>query len=100
MIKEIEKPDFFHKIWYDNDHYYFNDITNEYFILNNNFADYYFNEEGYCHRTYGPAVYSDKLSITIYMINGISYYEENFAKKTNHLICKFCEKFCKQECFA
>ena len=40
-------------------------------------------------------------------INGINYYSldgkciftKSFAEKTNHLICKLCNDFCKQSCF-
>ena len=59
----------------------------------------YINEQGLHHRISGPAVIFDDGASPFYWINGKPHSFSSFTKETNHLICNFCKKFCKQECF-
>ena len=125
MIKEIERPKInFKFIINGNDKFYFDKKNNEYFLINNNNNNiYYFNLIGNIHRIGKPAIeYFDGskewvINGKIHRIDGPAYIQGNyiqfwinnvgyfrdkyykFADKTNHLICKNCNKFCKQECF-
>ena len=56
-------------------------------------------KDGFNHRLDGPAII-DQGDI-VYYIGGqdLSDDSEDFANVTKHLICKSCEKFCKQSCF-
>lgn len=59
---------------------------------------------GWLHREDGPAYITIANGIlsndkTFWLRHDL-YTEIKFAKKTNHLICNLCNKFCKQECFA
>ena len=120
MIKEIEKPDikfnFYNSVY---DKYYYDDKNNEFFIIYFK-SKYYFNldgnyhrigkpaieffnggkiweENGKMHRIDGPASYDHDNHK--FWINGKNYSKLVFAEKTNHLLCKNCNKFCKQKCF-
>ena len=124
MIKKIEKPNIDIKFNVASfEEYYFDEETKEYFIQNKyNLSKLYFNLNGEFHRIGKPAYISsnsiqfyenDKLhridgpTWTLYLskikyyfyINDIRYGKIEFAKKTNHLICKNCDGFCKQQCF-
>ena len=98
MIREIEKPkiDFKFNIFWDNFKYYYNEETREYFLETDWKSKYYFNLEGNIHRLDGPALIN---YYKYYYINYKYYYEKEFAKETNHLVCRICENFCKQGCF-
>lgn len=109
MIKEIDlNEDKFSKIkelWKDSkiNSFYYNTITNEYFGENET-CKFYFNLIGKFHRIDGPAfIYLPPQLFSnfadLYYINHINYKSYNFAFETNHLICGFCYKFCKQRCF-
>ena len=124
MIKEIEKPNIDFKFYiYPEGTFYYDNIKDEYSIYNNyngNGEYYYFNLDGNRHRANAPAV------VTIhgyeYWINGKVHRTDGpaeqyvyskpkfwmhnmqlspavFAYKTKHLICEYCNDFCKQECF-
>lgn len=96
MIKQISKPNIkFNFDIYDDDKFYYNDITKQYFIINNSLGKYYFNLNGNSHRDDGPTWPEYEL----FYLNKIGYHTIDFAMKTSHLICKYCKKFCKQRCF-
>lgn len=63
----------------------------------------WFCKKGIIHREDGPAaIIVYRLSTYTYIrffLNEKEYSCNIFALKTNHLICKICEKFCKQSCF-
>ena len=121
MIKEIQKPNIDFKFWFENDcKFYYDEENKEYFIEDENNNKFYFNLNGYVHRFNKPAVERfNGVNIWIedgkeHRLDGPSYINRNliqfwinnhycsekyFAKKTNHLICKFCGQFCKQGCF-
>ena len=120
MIKEIEKPKFkLNFIIPENAKYFYNIENKEYFLKSDNFK-IYFNNNGDIHRDNNPALYSlsykwfdyyqnnikhredgyaENLPHYLFKLNGITYHSFDFAKKTNHLVCKFCNVFCKQGCF-
>ena len=52
----------------------------------------YFYKNGFRHREDGPAG-------LFFWLNDFKYLENEFAEKTNHLVCKVCNVFCKQKCF-
>lgn len=59
-------------------------------------------KNGFNHREDGPALIDS--GRFIFYINGeeLGFYssqEEDFAVRTDHLICSWCDKFCKQKCF-
>ena len=121
MIREIEKPEIDFKFWIDSNHkYYYDENNREYFIKTKYKTKFYFNWKGNFHRIGKPAIefydgskqwrengkkhrldgaayiyYSNKF----YFINNNSYIEKEFAEKTKHLICEYCDGFCRQECF-
>lgn len=121
MIKEIKKPNIDFKIpIIKGDKFYYDENNKEYFLVDKYGWKYYFNLKGKYHRIEKPAiVYSNAEAAWIedgkwhrldgaayiyenykeFYIKNIEYNEYNFGKKTNHLICKLCRKFCKQECF-
>lgn len=109
---------FFKKI----ENYYYDDVSDEYYIDNGQYYRIFFNKNGLYNRKNGPAVIShnrpnnwcfwkngkahrdDGPCVNYYgdfqfILNHITYSEPNFAGKTNHLICNKCYKFCKQSCF-
>ena len=50
----------------------------------------------------GPAViyYKKKKKYNLFYVRGKKeFFHDYFAFKTDHLICKNCQSFCKQECF-
>lgn len=98
-MKKIKKPDIYFRFkTYRNDKYYFDEINNLYYVENYSKTDnVYFNDEGYIHNINNYASYYHNLKN--FFINGRIYEETHFAEETNHLICKFCKIFCKQECF-
>ena len=125
MIKEINKPNINFKFAiFSDDKFYHNQENNE-FLIKNFYDEIYFNINGEIHKIGKPAYikYNINNSITHreflennkmhrldgpayddiynyeYFICGICYFPPEFAKKTNHLICKYCNNFCKQECF-
>ena len=99
---------------------FFNDETNEYYEGRNRNWVYYKSEffslvhrekgpayifsnrdksyliDGRLHRLDGPARDWSKKQ---FFIDGFDIGILDFSKMTNHLICKFCYKFCKQGCF-
>ena len=79
---------------------YVYDSKNEIFFVKNSFnqAEAFFLKDGGFSRLDGPALIIINKYIK-YFINDIRSSEKEFAEKTNHLICNFCEKFCKQKCF-
>lgn len=81
------------QIYINNNELYFEYFYNDYGVI------VYINEQGLHNRISGPAVIFDDGSSPFYWINGQLYSIFYFAKETNHLICNFCKKFCKQECF-
>ena len=99
MFKEIEEPDFYKKKVfnksYPDDKFFYNEKTEEYLNIDL-YGKHYFNENGW-HKLDGPAFI--KGQYYFFYINGNQFFLKEFAKETNHLICKFCEEFCKQECF-
>ena len=103
MIKQIPRP----KKITDNylcghDIFYYDDIDNIYIIECSNFHyKYYYNKYLILSRRDGPAYsqISYPLIHNGYYLNGNGFTIEEFAKKTNHLICEYCENFCKQGCF-
>ena len=126
MIKKIKRPIIDFKFYVSRtDDFYYDDINNEYFLKNysDNIIIYFSIHTGKKHRDGNYAVKSanelfyykngklnriDGAALIIDNIINFSYYfyidekwmyEKEFAKETNHLICKFCEEFCKQRCF-
>ena len=123
MIKKIPRPNFAFDLVFEDDGFYYDDNTDEYFFILGNPPKYkiYFNKngawhrdnkpaviqygtyglefwkDGFCHRLDGPA--EDYLSYIRFRINGKIFKIIDFAKETNHLICNLCNKFCKQYCF-
>lgn len=80
------------------DLYYFDDINQTYIIDCSVFNTInYFDINGYRHRNDGPS-YQDSFLVNFYL-NGDFNLPYIFAENTNHLICKYCENFCNQECF-
>ena len=123
MIREIEKPNIkFNFGIYNNSKFYYDKENNEYFIKYKD-SIVYFNLNGFVHRVGKPARLNEEYKIYNYLENGIltrndgpaascctekhqgyylnnNYYNlNNWSKETNHLICKFCNNFCKQGCF-
>ena len=95
MWKQIEKPKInFHFHVSQNNKFYFNEKTNEY-IIQNYTGSYYFNLSGNLHKLNGSACTESNL----YYIHNMRFIANDFAFLTNHLICKYCEEFCKQGCF-
>ena len=78
-------------------------IKNDQFIIKNNAFNeiHYFDLSGNKHRLDGPSnnYYDINPHRQYFHINHFQYNEEDFAEKTNHLICNKCYKFCKQSCF-
>ena len=74
-------------------------------IIDKNYGDikYLFND--IVHRIDGPAKIANHSNccgsgfIFLFALNGEYYEHFEFAEKTNHLICKKCNEFCKQSCF-
>ena len=56
-------------------------------------------KNGFNHREDGAAINFDYDPYYAFFLNGKGLNKIIFAEKTNHLICKFCGEFCKQECF-
>lgn len=98
MIKKIKKPKFSYKFEIHKEDYFF--IENNLYYLFNKDADekFYFNENGDIHRVDGRAVSISPFYFKYYL-NNVDYTEDEFADRTDHLICIICEKFCKQDCF-
>ena len=119
MIKEIKKP----KIKFKFDvfkygKFYYDEENNEYFYEHKN-SIIYFNLNGFIHRINAPAIVTkydntycengkthridgpaEKYSYKPkFWINGTEFFPVTFAFKTKHLICEYCNDFCKQECF-
>ena len=105
-IKQIKddliKENLLNIIKKNNQHY---DVFNqnlELFILNNQYvfektrSFIIVNEQGLHSRLDGPAVVF--LFAQFYWINDIQYNQLKFAEKTNHLVCKYCQDFCGQQC--
>ena len=112
MIKEIEKPNIDFKFdIFDDEIFYYDDITDEYINVTCLNSYYYFNLNGQIHRETGPACFRSRSGRTSHLHNHIKYEykdyylnndqhsEPAFAEKTNHLICKSCREFCNQKCF-
>lgn len=98
MIEQIYKPDInFNINIIKGDKYYFDNINNYYIIKNNN-ETHYFNLNGARHRLDGIASNYGK-TYSLYYINNINYEISKFNKITNHLLCKWCDTYCKQNCF-
>ena len=71
---------------------------------NNNLLREEYYENGVNHRLNGPSVRERALSsdqfFYHYYINGSYFrYANDFAIKTNHIICDECNDFCNQNCF-
>lgn len=67
-------------------------------VLNFYFEIWYSN--GKINRIDGYAFINKKFEYeNDFYIDGLIFNSIDFAIKTNHLICKFCNKFCKQGCF-
>ena len=123
MIKEIEKPNINFKFAPSiKGKFYFDEENNEYFIKNED-SIVYFNLNGFVHRIGKPARLNEEFQIFNYLENGKLHRDDGYAascckgkhnyfylngkhqlinnwtEKTNHLVCKFCNKFCKQKCF-
>lgn len=101
MIKEIQKPDVaFTFFSCSQDKFYFDDYQNRYFIKCGDFLDCNFiikNNEAIYHNIDGYSLKS--YEYIQFFINNKLYNEPQFAKETNHLVCKTCADFCKQKCF-
>lgn len=96
MIIQIPNPEIkFSFNVFDDDKFYYNNVTNEKFIIGFDYFCCYFDENGNASRLDGPAKFN---KYEYYYINGQKYYADSFALKTNHLICKLCGQFCKQKC--
>lgn len=71
-------------------------------IWNSSYVDKYcYIEYGKYNRIDGPAIYNrDYPNFSYsYYLEGSFFTAKNFAEKTNHVICKYCENFCRQSCF-
>lgn len=58
--------------------------------------------KGSCyHRSDGPAIDIQNYhhDFVKFQLNGFQLSEMAFSKRTNHIICLNCNKFCKQQCF-
>lgn len=83
-------------------HYKLHKINGPAYIRTDDFGnkriEYFLN--GSNHRDDGLCIFSDNDQIDSGLyLNGIWYNKKDFAEKTKHLICKYCNKFCKQKCF-
>lgn len=75
---------------------YFQNGKIEYVYVSNSF----YSEFDSLHREDGLALITDYSShFNWFCLFGIRYNPSFFAQNTNHLICKLCQKFCKQSCF-
>ena len=121
MIKKIKKPNIDFNFPIHNDYkFYYNEENHEYYIKYKYKSKRYFNLNGKLHRIEKPAIefYDGRKwwiengkehrldgpayiynSYKNYWINDKNYTKKEFAKETNHLICKLCCNFCKQTCF-
>lgn len=63
-----------------------------------NYGGFSYWKNGNIHRLDGPAFYFDN-SYYEFWIDDVFYFSKEFAKKTDHLLCDLCKKFCKQKCF-
>lgn len=105
MIVEIEKPKIKFKFNIDKyDKFYFDDIQKIFFIKNKITSEtVIFNYKGIIHNENGYSVYIfnnlTNFILKYFSLNNDLVEPAYFAFNTNHLICKSCEKFCKQQCF-
>lgn len=67
------------------------------FFIKTKYLNYYINSNGFKHREDGFATIQYP-NYGNFFINGSYYDYDLFAKQTSHLICKNCNKFCKQQC--
>ena len=76
-------------------------ILNDQYVFRTNSDSFVFvNEQGLHSRLDGPAVIYDRsFNASYFWINNCLYNENEFAEKTNHLICTYCDYFCNQRCF-
>lgn len=94
-MKKIEKPKINFPIAYSDEFYLENDLI---IIINNNCEEkFYLTKEGISHRLDGPS--HSYCNNVFYYIHGQSLSVKEFVKETKHLICKYCQDFCKQKCF-
>ena len=99
---QIERPDIY--LYICNCSSCFSDpvyykIDNGFFIKTKN-INYYINNNGYKHREDGYAyINKNNIENSDYCINGYYYSCNFFAIKTKHILCSFCNNFCKQKCF-
>ena len=100
MIKEINKPKLNnYLIAGETAKYYFDNVAKQYFFKQNKFDRIYFNLNGHWHRDDGPSIYPLDRNFIHYWLNDRGYCKVTFTKLTNHLLCKICQNFCKQNCF-
>lgn len=105
MFKEINiKLPKYRDYYFNEFNKHFHDEKNDILYGENDICKFYFKlNKTYCyefHRLDGPAFIRKKFPGVFFWINNYCCFDENeFANKTDHLICKNCRKFCKQECF-
>lgn len=77
---------------------FFHEKNKEFYIL---FLEnkIYLDKFGFYHRIDGKTYTINFPDNCFYWIHGEHYFAIEFAQKTNHLICKVCNEFCKQGCF-
>lgn len=75
-------------------------LNDQYVFRTNNDSFIFVNKQGLHSRLDGPAVIYDRPFPSIYFwINNCLYNENEFAEKTNQLVCIYCDNFCNQRCF-
>ena len=83
-------------------HLFFND-KKIYYNYYGDYTNYGNNSLSIFHKLDGPhriCFNNEKIVYKEFWVNDrliLNY--KNFAKETNHLICEYCNDFCKQECF-
>ena len=98
MIKKIAKPKNIKFHTFTNDIFYYNDIIDKFFVKSGAEIGF-FNKEGNLHNEDGPASIFDTSTYKFYYLNNNNISKKKFTKETRHLICKWCDDFCKQQCF-
>lgn len=99
MIKKIAKPKNIKFHTFTNDRFYYNDLIDKFFVKNTAEISF-FNKEGNLHNEDGPATIFYTSTYKFYYLNNNNISKEKFTKETRHLICEWCDDFCKQQCFS